>query len=128
MTREVGIYPPNTLPVQYLGRGSDGRTPVYSQTDLYLQHELRVAGDRRLQFSFTVINLFDQSTVVSKFSTYQRSGAGVTFPQGEAPFFTGTQTLAQLIAAQNVPIDPRFLQANGFQAPIQARFGVKFIF
>ena len=47
MSREVGIFPPNNFPVQYLGRESDGRTGVYSQTDLYVQHEFKMAGQRR---------------------------------------------------------------------------------
>ena len=34
VSREIGIYPGNNLPVNYLGRGSDGRTPMFSQTDL----------------------------------------------------------------------------------------------
>ncbi len=29
VSRELGIYPTSNLPVQYLGRGSDGRTPMY---------------------------------------------------------------------------------------------------
>jgi hypothetical protein len=126
VSREIGIYPPNTLPVQYLGRGTDGRTPVYSQTDLYAQHNFRM-GPRSFQISFNVLNLFNQKIAVSKFSTYQRSGTGVSIPS-EAAFYNGTTTLAQLIAAQNVPVDPRFLQNNFYQAPIQARIGFKFLF
>ena len=49
MSREIGIYPGNNLPVNYLGRGSDGRTPVYSQTDLVVQHSFRMASGRSLQ-------------------------------------------------------------------------------
>ena len=53
---------------------------------------------------------------------------GVT--PNEALFYTGQQTLAQLIQSQaaSLQVDPRFLMDNQFQAPIQARFGVKFIF
>jgi hypothetical protein len=126
VTREIGIYPPNTLPVQYLGRNSDGRTPVYSQTNLQVQHQFRLAGDRRLDVVFNVLNLFNQKTEISKFSTYQQSGLGVT--PNETLFYTGQQTLAQLIDSQHVAKDPRFLQANAFQLPLQARFGVKFVF
>jgi hypothetical protein len=125
VTREIGIYPPNTLPVTYMGRLSDGRTPVFSQTDALVQHEFTFAGQRRLQISFNVLNLFNQDTVVAKHSTYQYSG-GVT--PNEAAFYAGSQTLAQLITSQNVPQDPRFLQASAFQAPLQARFGVAFKF
>ena len=42
--RGIGVYPGNNLRVKYLGRMSDGRTPTFSQTDLLLQHEFRLAG------------------------------------------------------------------------------------
>ncbi len=126
VTREIGIYPPNTLPVQYLGRGSDGRTPMYSQTNLQVQHQIRLAGDRRLDLVFNVLNLFNQKTAISKYSTYQQSGSGVI--PNEPLFYTGQQTLAQLIQSQHVAQDPRFLMDNSFQAPLQARIGVKFVF
>jgi hypothetical protein len=115
--------------VQYRGRGSDGRTPVYSQTDLLLQHEFHVAGPRRLQLSFNVLNLFNQKTAIGRHSTFQRTG-GVT--PNEALFYTGGQTLESLIApaiaSGALQPDPRFLQDNQFQTPLQARVAVKFIF
>ena len=124
VTREIGIYPPNTLPVQYLGRHSDGRTPTYSQTNLQVQHSFRM-GERQLQLSFNVLNLFNQDTAIGRYSTYQYSGGVV--PNEEA-FYAGQQTLASQITAQRVPQDPRFLLDNDFQNPLQARIGVKFIF
>jgi hypothetical protein len=80
-----------------------------------------------LQVSFNVLNLFDQHTAVSKHSTYQRTG-GIT--PNEALFYTGQQTLEQLIVSQaaNLQADPRFLLDDAFQSPIAARFGVKFTF
>jgi len=125
VTREIGIYPPNTLPVQYLGRGSDGRTPTFSQTDMVLQHEFKLMGTKALQLSLNVLNLFNQDTAVSKASTYQYTGGVIP---NEAAFYAGSQTLASLINSQNVVQNPNFLMDNGFQAPIAARFGVKFIF
>jgi hypothetical protein len=125
VTRELGIYPTSNLPVQYLGRMSDGRTDTFWQTDLLLQHEFRLAGARRLALSLNVLNLFDQEAAVSKFSTYQAVNGVVP---DEELFYSGQQTLAQLIESQGVVRDPRFLMNNAFQAPIQARFGVRFIF
>ena len=61
VTRLVGIYPPNNLPVQYLGRDSDGRTPTFSQTDVCVQHD----SARRCQVSLNVLNLFNQDTATS---------------------------------------------------------------
>jgi len=124
VTREIGIYPPNTLPVQYLGRGSDGRTDVFSQTDFLVQHGFKL-GSREIQLSLNVLNLLNQDTAVSKFSTYQYSGGVI--PDEDA-FYGGRQTLASLITSQRVPQDPWFLMNNGFQAPIQARIGVKLLF
>jgi hypothetical protein len=126
VTREIGIYPPNSLPVQYLGRNSDGRTPTFSQTDLSLQHRIRFAGTKQLQLEFNVLNLFNQDTAIGRFSTYQRPSSGV-IPDEDA-FYSGQQTLASLIQSQGIVQDARFLQDNAFQAPLQARFGVRFIF
>jgi outer membrane receptor for Fe3+-dicitrate len=125
VSREIGIYPGNNLPVNYLGRGSDGRTPTYSQTDLYVQHAFSLSGGRSLQVSLNVLNLLNQDVAVNKFSTYQQGNNSVT--PDETAFYSGRQTLASLIPTQAVK-DPRFLMDNGFQAPISARFGVKFLF
>lgn len=125
VSRELGIYPTSNLPVQYLGRGSDGRTPMYSQTDLVLQHAFSMSNGRSVQISLNVLNLFNQDTAVGRYSTYQKVNGVVP---DEALFFTGRQTLAQLITSQNVAKDPRFLMDNAFQAPTVARFGVKFLF
>jgi hypothetical protein len=125
VSREVAILPPNSYPVQYLGRGSDGRTPMYSQTDLLVQHSFRIGGSRALQVSMNVLNLFNQDTAVGKNSTYQYTG-GVNL--NEKAFYAGQQTIESQIAAQGVVKNPAFLMNNQFQAPIQARFGLKFIF
>lgn len=126
VTREIAIIPPNFYPVQYKGRGSDGRTPLYSQTDLLVSHEFKLAGRRALQLNFNILNLFNQETAISRFSTEQKAGEGVIVT--EAAIHGGNVDLAALRTAQRIGTDPRFLQDNAFQAPIQARFGVKFIF
>jgi hypothetical protein len=112
---------------------SDGRTPMFSQTDFYVQHEFRL-GTRAIQLNATVQNLFNQQTATSKFVTQLRSGNGLTFDQ--SAFYAGQINFQQLIAAASGGVapgsptyqDPRFLLNNDFQTPILARFGVKFIF
>jgi hypothetical protein len=104
---------------------SDGRTDTFSQTDLQVQHEIRLSGNKRLSLTFNVLNLFDQEAGTSKFSTYQAVN-GVN--PDEAAFYNGTETLANDIKSQNVVVDPRFLLNNAFQLPFQARFGVRFGF
>jgi hypothetical protein len=125
VSRELGIYPTSNLPVNYLGRGSDGRTPMFSQTDMFVQHSFSLAGGRSFQVSFNVLNLFNQDTAVGRYSTYQKTNGVVP---DETLFYTGRQTLASLITTQNVVKDPRFLMDNAFQNPLVARFGVKFLF
>jgi hypothetical protein len=125
VTRELGILPPSNYPNQYLGRGSDGRTDKFSQTDIYIQHPFKFGGGRRLEVNFTVFNLFNQEAGVSKYSTYQQTD-GIDFDQ--ADFYNHKLDFNQLIAAQGIAQDPRFLRYNAFQAPISARFGVKFVF
>jgi hypothetical protein len=125
VSREIGIYPGNNLPVNYLGRGSDGRTPMFSQTDLFVQHSFKVGGNKSLQVSMNVLNLLNQDTTLGKYSTYQKSN-GVAID--EKLFYQGQQTIASQIASQNIAKDPRFLMDNSYQAPILARFGVKFTF
>ena len=93
VSREVGILPPNNYPVNYLGRLSDGRTPMFSQTDLFVQHTFKVAGDKGLQLSLNVLNLLNQDTAVGKHSTYQKTGTdGARID--EVLFYTGRQTIA----------------------------------
>jgi hypothetical protein len=125
VSREIGIFPPNNLPVQYHGRGSDGRTDIYSQTDLYVQHEFKVGGDRALQVSLNVLNVFDQSASIGKWQTYQLSN-GINID--EHAFYTGGVDFDREIDLQHVDKDPRFLMDSWYQFPISARFGVKFLF
>jgi len=135
VSREAAVLPTSNYPVQYLGRGSDGRTPMFSQTDFYVQHDFRLPGGKAFQVNANVQNLFNQRTAVSKFSTQLRSGNGLNF--SESAFYAGQVDFQQLIAANTAAAaaagsasyqDPRFLMANDFQAPLIARFGVKFLF
>jgi len=137
VTREIGILPTSNYPLQYLGRGSDGRTDMFSQTDIFLQHGFKMGGGRRLELNFTLFNLFNEEAGVSKYSTYQKTnGVNIDVPNPCAAgkghclgtFYDGGVNIDSLIVSQAVAQDPRFLQYNAFQLPISARFGVKFIF
>jgi outer membrane receptor protein involved in Fe transport len=133
VTSEAAVLPTSNYPVQYNGRGDAGRTPMFSQTDIYVQHEFKL-GTRAIQLNATVQNLFNQQTATSKFITQLRSGNGLTFDQ--AAFYAGDINFQSLIQAASAGVapgaptfqDPRFLLANDYQTPIIARFGVKFIF
>jgi hypothetical protein len=134
INRQVAILEGHGYPVYYNGRGSDGRTPFYSQTDLFVQHELRMGATRRVQLSANVLNLFNQRAVTNKYDTVGRSGAIPRSLYNEAAFYAGQLNFDQLIQAAEAgakpPLfaDPRFLLPRDYQSPILARFGVKFIF
>ena len=127
VSREIGIFAGNNLPVNYLGRMSDGRTPTYSQTDLLRPARVQVRrhaespGELQRAEPVQPGHRGRRSSPPTTRSTVRRSGR-----RGRST--RGTQTLAGLIVSQNIAQDPRFLMDNGFQAPIQARFGVKFLF
>jgi hypothetical protein len=134
VSREARFFPPSNYPVIYQGRLSDGRTPVFSQTDMYVQHELKVGGEKRIILSLNVQNLFDQDTATFKFQSQLASGQGLNVT--EQQFYSGVNT-QQLIAQQNLLLDPRFLQegtgvstvaGGGFQVQRSMRLGVKFTF
>ena len=125
VTREVATVAPNNFPVQYLGRLSDGRTEMFSQTDLFVSHDFKLGGDKRIQLSFNVINLFNQKAETNKYTTELASGQGVDID--ERQFYNGFDAAA-LISAQKLDRDPRFLQSSAFQEQLSARFGVKFSF
>jgi hypothetical protein len=125
-TREAAVVPPSFYPMQYLGRMSDGRTPLLSQTDVYLQQDIAMPRGTRLSVGIGVSNLFNQDTVVSKFITETEPGAGLTI--NEADLYAGRLDFQQLVTEQNVRRDARFLMANGFQAPRTARVMVGWSF
>jgi outer membrane receptor protein involved in Fe transport len=114
----------SSLPVLYMGRGSDGRLPVYSQTDLQLQQSFGIGGNRRIELSINVLNLFDQSTAVNRFAALTRDNINIT----DSQFFAGFDMEQLLAARPNIRRDPRFLQDNQFQDPRAIRVGAKFVF
>jgi Carboxypeptidase regulatory-like domain/TonB dependent receptor/TonB-dependent Receptor Plug Domain len=134
ITRQVPIIAGSAYPVRYLGRNSDGRMPFFTQTDLFVQHGFKVGGGRELQLSANVLNLFGQRTVNSVVTTVRRTGQ-IPLAAGyynEADFYAGKLNFEDLIAkavANNLmTLNPQFLKANGYQAPIALRLGATFRF
>jgi len=123
VTREVGVLAPNNYPMNYLGRGSDGRMPMYSQTDLNIQHRFKFAGGRQVQLELNVSNLLNQRTAINKNMTEQKTN-GISFD--ERSFYLDQVDFAPLLAA--MAKNPQFLMDNGFQTPLSARVGVRFLF
>jgi hypothetical protein len=131
ISRAIQVVTGHNYPLYYLGRNSDGRTPVFSKTDLLLTHEFRLSNQRRVQINANVLNLFDQRIVTNKFNNMRRTGSGLNI--NETAFYAGQVNVQALIDAAAFPngslrLDPRFLMASDYESARQARFGVKFLF
>ena len=61
-------------PILVEGRGSLGRTPMLTQTDLLLSHEFALAGTKRIRLEFNALNLFNQRPTRHIFDTVNRIG------------------------------------------------------
>jgi len=112
------------LPFFYLGRGSEGRTPAYSQTDLNLQHEVRF-GQQSIVLMANILNLFDQNTVTDIWNTELRNSVSIS---NETFFQPGGFDTQSIIESQNRTRDARFLMDRLFQDRRAIRVGAKFTF
>jgi hypothetical protein len=131
ISRAIQVVTNHNYPLYYLGRGSDGRTPVLSWTDLLVAHDVHMPGGKRAQVQINVLNLFNQRAVINRFNNMRRTGAALAL--NETAFYAGQVDVQALINASVFPattlrIDPRFLQDSAYQDQIQARFGFKFLF
>ncbi len=123
----AGYYP--------LGRNDLGRTPNIWFLNLYAEYNLKL-GKNTLQFSVNVDNATNNDT-----GTWYWTRINITSPyiwwsdfaddnvpviKGGYNFLDWEGTYPQTVGKWLR--DPRFNQAIGFQSPISARLGVKFIF
>jgi hypothetical protein len=93
------------------GRGDLGRTPVFTQTDLLAQHEVRLGQNLRAAFGVNVTNLFDQATVTNVFVNPYRDNFNIP----DAQFFAGFDPEAIVAASAGFRRDARYQQASGYQ-------------
>ena len=122
ISRQVNVQ--SSTPMFYLGRGSDGRTEKYMQTDLYVSHTIRLGGSKAIRLEANVDNLFDSENTIGVFKPETR--APLPFASDEE-VYSGFDT-QQVIANRNILRDPRFLQADNFQGRRVIRFGARILF
>jgi hypothetical protein len=132
ISRSENVIPGHGYLLYFDGRGSDGRTPMLTQTDLYVQHEIKLGkSGKRFLVSATVLNLFDQRTILNYNTDIRRTG---TYPIiDEAAFYAGQVNVQSLVDALAFPngglrVNPRFMMPSDWQAPLAVRFGAKFTF
>ncbi len=124
--RMATLDPLLQVPVYYLGRDSEGRTPFFKQFDLNLTHDIRIGRNSKFQVTANIINVLDTQGVVQRWQTELRPGQQVSL--SDIDYVQGRTNIQQLYAAQGLRKDARFLKASQFQEPRQIRLGVRFMF
>ena len=114
------------VPVYYLGRESDGRTPVFKQVDLNLTHRFALGKKTAIELMANVLNLFDTQGATQKWQNELRQGQQVRI--NDIDYVQGRTDIQQLYAAQGLRTDARFLMDSQFQEPRQVRLGLRFVF
>jgi hypothetical protein len=121
----------NDIPMYAEGRGDLGRTPVFSQTDLLVAHEIKFGEVRRLRFEFNATNLFNQKTNMYTFPYYniESSYTNTGIDLSKADLTKGFDWKAMVAAVPGTAVrDPRFNKAGWYNAGFGGRAMVKFIF
>ena len=124
------------------GRGDMGRTPVFTQTDLGINHTISMTEKLKLRLEANFLNILNQSIVVSRTTQINRAGA-ISF--GKLPpdkFFNGYKLsdfvypgnftvsgLPQYNPIYNLPGgNYRAGGAGAYQSPREIRLGLRFMF
>jgi len=128
------------VPVDVFGRGDLGRSPLFSQTDLLLSHDLKLPRNTRLSLQVNVSNLFDQATWTSIGTAPYRDSLvlpAIVGNAGPAPAFFNNPagfdtvaTMAALNAASSTTgrKSPLYKLPAGFQGARSIRLFAKFTF
>jgi hypothetical protein len=114
------------------GRGDQGRTEAFTQTDLLITHRWGITERVALKASFNVLNLWDERNESVRYELLSAPAYDIAVEHFDlsspaaayADYFSiGRDGILQLHQADDA-IDPRFNLPTIFQTPRSARFGV----
>jgi hypothetical protein len=122
------------IPLFVNGRGDLGRSPVLSQTDMIVAHEVTVKEGKRIRFEFNAQNVFNQKTsrlIYTYYNRYRTRSSGMTMTSVDLR--KGYDYKALVAASPDAAkstgaVDPRFLKEDNFNPGFVGRFGIKFMF
>jgi hypothetical protein len=142
----VGLDLENFVPSFINGRGDLGRTEVFTQTDLLVNHRVPLTEGVSLRFSFNVLNLFEEKNVIDRSGAIVRTASAAVTAGNEYnnPVVFATYTAPQFRTAVNqfisnpgnvlshldLPLsaagvsNPFYNRETSFQGPRSARFSV----
>lgn len=139
-------------PMMLEGRSSQGRKAGFALTNLFFAQEFKTSERTRLRIHFTLTNAFDQTTPTNYAMNYYTGvlasgvpGSPITanwmFTRGfdykqqirlqandRRPASCGSFEQDPYCATARLKLDPRFMKANAFQAPLEGRLGIRFSF
>jgi hypothetical protein len=122
----------NDIPFYVEGRGDWGRTPVFSQTDLVVAHEIKMGEVKKLRLEFNMLNLFNQKTSMFVFDRYNREehsdSAGIDLHDVDLSKGFDWRALVAATPDGAHALDPRFGKDAIFNPGFGGRFLIKFIF
>lgn len=117
------------------GRGDMGRTPVLSETDVLVSHELAVGVRQKLHVELNVLNVFNQKTATHLFNYANRGGGGVPRPSSainltSANLAKGYDYNALIRATPDGAnaYDPRYGLPDLFNDGLRGQFTIKLLF
>jgi len=125
------VYSVNNIPLFVDGRGSLGRTSMFSQTDLLLSQDVRFAGSKRVRFEANVLNLFNQKTARHIFDSVNRPRRRSSEINLQTTNLANGYDYNALLDATPDGAnarDPRYQMDDLFNPGLQARFSVRFMF
>lgn len=106
-----------------LPRGSGGRTPMVTQTDLHVGYEHNLTDKERLGVFVDVINLFNQREVINVDDNY--TYAAVKPLEDEA---SRKQFKVETVDGSPLIVNSNYGQPTAFQAPLYLRVGARLTF
>jgi len=122
------------IPLFVNGRGDMGRTPVFTNMDMTLSHEIKVAEGKNLRFEFNFGNLFNENIsqyLYPYYNRYQVRSSGITMSKVDMRNGYDWQALLAAAPDSAKPTgakDPRFGKEDSYSSGFTGRFGIKFTF
>ena len=95
-----------SAPTYPFGRGDLGRTPFYTQTDLFVAHNIKATERFTVKLEADIRNLFNQAAVISRVTQLNRAGAISTALLPTDKFFAGYKPLDYVTLGGAVPLNP----------------------
>jgi hypothetical protein len=131
-------------PILVEGRGSLGRTPALTRTNLLVSHEFRLDGQRRIRLEFNALNVFNQKPVRHVFDTLNRIGgngrvlSSSALRLGSQNLLNGYDYDALLATTPDAAtpagtpgagyVDPRYQMGDAWEPGFDGRFSISFLF